>query len=126
MDFKKKQVLIAGAIVIVAMIIIYAIGYGIGSKNLKVEAVTAAADKKLGLDEEYTSKAAELEGLKSQITEKNTELQDITAKLDAAQKNLISAESDLKASKDKLDTLADYDAKDQVFNGLDCNSYIKS
>lgn len=116
MVLKKKQVLIVGGIVVVAMIILYAIGYGVGSKKLNTEAVTAAADKKLGLDEEYTTKASELENLNSQIAEKNAELQETAAKLGSTKEDLSSAESDLKASQDKLDTLADYDSKVQAFN----------
>ena len=100
MVLKKKQVLIAGGIVVVAMIILYAIGYGVGSKKLNTEAVTAAADKKLGLDEEYTTKASELENLNSQIAEKNAELQETAAKLGSTKEDLSSAESDLKASQE--------------------------
>ena len=116
MELKKKQTLIAGAIVVVAMIILYAIGYGVGSKNLGEVAVTAAANKKLSLDEEYAAKVSEFENLNSQIEEKSSELQDTSSRLDTAKKDLASAESDLKASQDKLDTIADYEAKVQTFN----------
>ena len=109
MELNKKQLLIAGAIVIVFMIILYAIGYSVGSKNLKDEAVIAATNEKLNLDEDYKTKQNELESLNSQIAEKNSELQDVSTNLD-------TAKNELKVSQDKLDTLADYDTKVQALN----------